>query len=128
VTPEGTDHGLVSPDGKAVVARGTDGRYQLYPLDGRKATPVPGLDERDYIISWRRDGRSLLIFRPTEMPTRVEHLDLSTGQRTHLRELAPVDRVGATAFYGIAFSADEKSYAYCLSRALGALYTVEGVR
>jgi dipeptidyl aminopeptidase/acylaminoacyl peptidase len=128
VTPEGTDHGLVSPDGSAVVARGTDGRYQLYPLDGSEPVPVPGLDDEDYPITWRQDGRSLLVYRPMEIPTRVERLDLSTGQRTLVRELAPVDRVGANAVYGVSFSADEKSYAYAFERILGALYSVEGVR
>jgi Tol biopolymer transport system component len=128
VTPEGTDHGLVSPDGRAVVARGTDGRYQLYPLDGSGPTRVPGLDDGDYLIAWRPDGRSLLVYRPMEIPTRVERLDLSTGQRTLVRELAPVDPVGVLAVYGVSFSADEKSYAYAVERAVGALYVVEGVR
>ena len=128
VTPEGTNRALVSPDGSAVVARGTDGRYQLYSLNGSGPTSVPGLDDGDYLIGWRPDGRSLLAYRPMEIPTRVERLDLSTGQRTLVRELAPVDRVGVQAVYGVSFSADEKSYAYAVERAVGALYVVEGVR
>ena len=51
-----------------------------------------------------------------EMPTGVERLNLSTGERTLVRELAPVDRVGANAVYGVTFSADEKSYAYAFER------------
>jgi hypothetical protein len=128
VTPEGTDHGLISPDGGTVVARDADGLYQLYPQDGSEPTPVPGLDDGDYLINWRADGRSLLIYRPMEIPSRVERLDLSTGQKTLVRELAPADLVGAQAVYGVSFSADEKSYAYALERAVGALYVVEGVR
>jgi eukaryotic-like serine/threonine-protein kinase len=127
VTPEGTSGGSLSPDGRAMVARGADGRFQLYPLDGGGASPVPGLDDRDVIIHWR-DARSLLVHHPTDMPTRVERLDLKTGQRTLLRELAPVDRAGAVRFDGVSFSTDEKSYAYSVSRFVGALFTVEGVR
>ena len=62
------------------------------------------------------------------MPTRVERIDLKTGQRTLLRELAHVDRAGAVRFDGVSFSADEKAYAYSVSRFVGALFTVEGVR
>ena len=128
VTPEGTDRGVLSPDAKSIVARGADGGYQVYPIEGGAAAPVPGLDNRDDIIGWRRDGRSLLVFRPREMPVRVDRLDVSTGQRTLFRELAPADRAGAIRFEGVSFSADEKSYAYTVSRFVGALYAVEGVR
>ena len=128
MTPEGTDHGRVSPDGTAVVARSADGRYRLYALEGGGPVPVPGLDERDQIITWRSDGRSLLVYRPVEIPTRVDRLDLSTGQRTLLRELAPADRAGALRFQGVSFSADERSHAYGVSRKVGSLYAVEGGR
>ena len=72
--------------------------------------------------------RSLLVYREMEISTRVERLDLTTGQKTPFRNLAPVDRAGAVRFDGVSFSADEKSYAYTVSRFVGALYTVEGVR
>ena len=90
--------------------------------------PVTGLAAADVIISYRPDGRSLLSYQLWEMPARVESLDLETGRRTLMRELAPADRVGATAFYGVDFSADEKSYVYCLDRSIAALFSVEGVR
>jgi serine/threonine protein kinase len=86
------------------------------------------VNKRADIIDWSQEGRSLLVYRPMEMPARVERLELSTGQRTPFRELAPADRAGAVRFQGVSFSADEKSYAYTVSRFVGALYTVEGVR
>jgi eukaryotic-like serine/threonine-protein kinase len=128
VTPEGTDRGVVSPDGRTIVARGTDGRYQMYPLDGSHPVPVAGLEAVDVIINFRPDGRSLLVFGLWQIPARVESLDLATGRRTLIRELAPADRIGAVAFYGVDFSADEKSYVYCLDRSIAALFSVEGVR
>jgi hypothetical protein len=128
VTPEGTDRAIVSPDGRTVVARGTDGRYQRYPMDGGDPVPVAGLEAGDLIINFKPDGRSLLVYRLWEIPARVESVDLETGRRTLTREVAPADRIGAIGFYGVDFSPDEKSYVYCLDRSLGALYTVEGVR
>jgi len=128
VTPEGIDQGRVSADGTALVARGQNGRYRRYPMDGSPPVPVPGLDNGDAIITWRSDGRSLLVYRPAEIPIRVDRLDLSTGQRTLLRELAPADRAGVTVIEAVSFSADEKSYAYGFKRSVGSLYAVEGVR
>jgi Tol biopolymer transport system component len=128
VTPEGTDHGVMSVDGRTFVARGTDGRYQRYPQDGGAPSPVPGIEGVDTIIGFRPDGRSLLVYRPKSIPSRVESLDLGTGARTLVRELAPADRIGAVGFYGADISADEKAYVYCLDRTLGALYAVEGAR
>jgi hypothetical protein len=90
--------------------------------------PVAGLESVDLIMAFRPDARSLLVYRPWEIPCRVFSLDLATGQKTLFRTVAPIDRIGAIAFYGVSFSADEKSYVYCLDRALGALYAVEGVR
>lgn len=128
LTPEGTDRGVISPDGRTVLARGNDGRYQIYPADGGQPTPVAGLEAFDIIVGFRADGRSLLVYRPLEMPIRIESLDLATGRRTRVRDLAPVDRTGAVASYGLDFSADENAYVYCLDRSLGALYSVMGVR
>jgi Tol biopolymer transport system component len=125
LTPEGTDRAVVSPDGRTVVARATDGRYQRYPPDGSAPAPVAGLEAVDLIINFRPDGRSLLVYRLWEIPARVESVDLDTGRRTLIREVAPADRIGAVGFYGVDFSPDEKSYVYCLDRSLGALYTVE---
>jgi hypothetical protein len=118
----------VSPDGTTIVARGADGHYRLHPLAGGTAVPVSGLDEGDEVIRWRSDGRSLLVYRPQDMPTRVDSLDLPTGQRTLVRELAPADRAGALRFEGVVFSADERSYVYGVDRKAGSLYAVEGVR
>ena len=128
VTPEGTDRGMISPDGRTVVARGTDGRYRRYPSDGSASQPVAGLDAFDDILSFRPDGRTLLVYRPRDVPSRVESVDLATGQRALVRELAPADRVGAVGFYGCDLADDEKSYVYCLDRSLSALYAVTGVR
>ena len=107
VTPAGTDRAIVTPDGREVVARGSDGRYQRYPLDEGQGVPMTGLEGDDLIISFRPDGRSLLVYRSFEMPGRIQSVDLSTGRRTLVRELTPIDRIGAVGFYGVDFSADE---------------------
>ena len=128
VTPEGTSGGRMSPDGTAVVARRADGRYERFPLPGGEGTPVPGLEPGDAVLGWSADGRSLVVYRPADIPARVDRLDLATGTRTLLKELAPTDRAGVVHISAISFSADGSAYAYAVTRIVGTLYAVEGVR
>jgi hypothetical protein len=130
VTPEGTRNGRVSPDGSAVVARGADGGFRLYTVNGSAPVPVPvpGLEVGERILGWRADGRSLLVSRQGEIPVRIDRLDVSTGERSLVREIAPTDRAGVIEIPEITFSADEKSYAYTVIRVVGPLYVVEGLR
>jgi hypothetical protein len=62
------------------------------------------------------------------MPARIETIELATGQRTLLREIAPENRIGAIASVGVDFSDDEKHYVYSIWRSVGELFWVEGVR
>ena len=140
ITPEGTIHGRCSPDATSVIAFTPDGRFRKHRIDrsagssgsagsnASEGVPVPGLDARDEILGWRADGSSILVYRPTEIPGRVDRVDFETGERTLLRELAPADRAGLLNFEGVSFSADEKAYAYGVTRIVGTLYVVEGVR
>ncbi len=140
ITPEGTIHGRCSPDATSVVALAADGRFRRHRIDGSPGSAGPagldtdegvavaGLDARDEILGWRADGRSILVYRPTEIPGRIDRLDLETGQRTLLRELAPADRAGLLNFEGASISADEEAYAYGFTRIPGTLYAVDGVR
>jgi sugar lactone lactonase YvrE len=128
VTPDGTSRAIASPDGKDVIARTADGSFQRYPLDGSAPSPVPGLDRDDFILRFRSDGRSLVAMRPLDVPGRIESVDLATGGRTLLREIAPDNMLGAIGLVGVDLSEDEKSYAYSIARSWGELFTVEGVR
>ncbi len=127
VTPEGTHRAIAFPDGMDVLACAADGRFNRYPLNGGAPTPVAGLNREDVILGLRPDGKSLLAMRPWEMPARVEVVELATGKRTLLRELAPDSRIGTTATVGVDFSEDEKSYVYAVWRSVGELFLVEGV-
>ncbi|HUD64893.1 MAG TPA: hypothetical protein VMQ17_09960 [Candidatus Sulfotelmatobacter sp.] len=64
-TPEGTRDGLLSPEGKLVLARGADGEKLNLRDRGRRARaesrPVPGLTEADVLAQWSVDGGSVLV-------------------------------------------------------------------
>ena len=64
ITPEGTVGLLVSPDGKFVLARDSERKRWLYPLDGGDPQPFTApLDPGDPIIVWEKDGKSVLAIK-----------------------------------------------------------------
>jgi hypothetical protein len=97
-------------------------------LDGSAASELPGLDDRDEVIRLGGGGKSVVVFRPTEMPGAIERLDLATGERSVLFELAPADRRGAVNVVGASLSADASAYAYSYQRTLSVLFAIEGAR
>jgi Tol biopolymer transport system component len=129
VTPPGTTQGLISPDGNSILVRDADfGKFSIYPATGGPAKPVPGAAPDDEMIRWSADGRSVLTYRRGQVPARVERLDLATGKRVFVRQLAPPSRAGVLNVRYIAFSDDERSYAYSFDRVLCRLAGVTGVK
>ncbi len=128
ITPEGTAGGLITPDGKFLLA--VDGKRQrwLYPLAGgepQKFNVVPNPNER--VMRLFDGGKSLLV-RTTTVPAQVTRIDIATGHREPLKEIAPADPAGAQAIPSLVFSADGKSYAYSVGRILSDLYVVDGLK
>jgi hypothetical protein len=66
--------------------------------------------------------------RGSELPTRVERLDLATGHRELVRTLRPADASGVTDVGAIRMTPDAKAYAYSFVRNLADLYVVEGLK
>ena len=112
VTPEGTRDGLLSLDGKLVLARGPDGKYSVYPIAGGDSRPVPVLADADIVVQWSADGPSALAYRRGEIPYHLESVDLVTGKRQLFKELAPADRTGLLSLREIFVTDDRRSYAY----------------
>jgi len=129
VTPEGTTDGFVSPDGLQVLVRESSGGQKLYPLDGGAPRAVPGTTPDDAVVRWTPDGKSLLVMNLySEVPLRVEKLDIATGRREPYKTLGPADPVGALQIYPIALNDDGRSYAYTVRRQASHLFLVTGAR
>src|ERR1035441_4193546 len=78
ISPEGT-YGLaflVAPDGQEVAAVGPDQKGYLYPVAGGKPRPIPSLAEGELPIAWSADGHSIFVYRPAELPTKVDRIEL----------------------------------------------------
>ena len=59
---------------------------------------------------------------------RVFALDVASGSRTLLHELATRDRVGTGNIQGVWVSADGRSYVYTYFRALQGVYVIKNLR
>ncbi|HVH55866.1 MAG TPA: protein kinase [Vicinamibacterales bacterium] len=128
LTPTGVAprRNTISPDGKWLAA-GQNGVVQLFPVDGGDVRPVPGTVPGDAPIRWNTDGRVLYV-RNGRSPVRIFAVDVSSGTRTLLHELAPRDAVGTEGIAEVRLTPDGASYAYGYMRTLQSLYQVTGLR
>ena len=130
ISPEGT-YGLaylISPDGKEVAAVGPDQKGYLYPVGGGDPRPIPSLAAGDLPVAWSSDSRSIFVYRSAELPAKVDLIDLSSGRRTHWKELRPSDPAGVEFIGPILMTADAKTYVYGYRRLLTDLYVVDGLK
>lgn len=129
VTPEAATNGTVSPDGLQILYSKPGGAYFIVQrAGGGAAQSVSGMGPDDQVIRWSVDGRSLYVFRPANVPFRLERLDLASGRRALVREFAPADRTGVLNGWGGTLTDDTKSYAYSYARMMSRLFVVEGAR
>jgi hypothetical protein len=61
-------------------------------------------------------------------PTKVEILDLATGQRRLYREMKPADPSGVLGVGPVCLSPDGEAYLYSFTRSLSDLYLARGLR
>jgi hypothetical protein len=128
VTPEATANCSVSPDGLQILYSKAGGTYLVQRAGGGAAEPAPGLTTDDLVIRWSADNRSVFVYRPTNVPFKIERLDLASGRRVLIREVAPVDRAGVLYGTMAALTDDAKTYAYDYKRMTSQLFVVDGVR
>ncbi|HYW39611.1 MAG TPA: protein kinase [Terriglobales bacterium] len=130
ISPEGT-YGLaylISPDGQEVAAVGPDQKGYLYPVAGGDPRPIPNLAEGELPVAWSGDGRSMFVYRPAELPAKVDRIELPTGRRTLWKQLRPADPAGVEFIGPILMTADTKTYVYGYRRLLTDLYVVDGLK
>jgi eukaryotic-like serine/threonine-protein kinase len=130
ISPEGirASQWVISPDGTQVAAAQTDRKGYLFPIGGGDAKEIAGFPEGYIPVGWSSDGKTLLIYNPGDLPAKVEHLNLATGQRQPWKSLMPADAAGVTDLGPILITPDGKSYVYEYGRTLSDLYLVEGIR
>ena len=130
ITPEGIDFMEVHvlPGGTHVAAMNSDQEHWTYAIDGSDSKPIPHLERTDRIVQWMDDAMAVLVYRTNEIPSRVQRVDLATGERTLWRELTPPDPTGIYRVGRLRVSADLSAYAYTYYMQLVDLHVVTGLR
>ncbi len=108
-----------------MLARGPDGKYSLYDIAGGEPRPMSALTDSDTLAQWSTDGRSVLAYRRSEIPRRLERVDLTTGRRTLFKEFAPADRTGLLSMRELFVTDDLHSLAYTAYYQVSSLFVSE---
>jgi len=109
VMPAGMSIRTVAPGGQRAVATMPDGRVVLFDFGDQHTQPV-SISGNDEIAGWADDA-SVFVYSRT-IPSRLERVDVVSGQRTLVRELSPADRAGVLRLAGVALTPDARAYAY----------------
>ncbi|HVQ29625.1 MAG TPA: hypothetical protein VMV21_08610, partial [Vicinamibacteria bacterium] len=131
--PLGPESGVsffaVSPDGSSVAVRSSPGSVSLLPIDGGTPREIPGVADDLSVGSFSGDGKSLFLVRTSvAFPCEVHRLDLSRGQTTLFKRVAPADPTGISECSWMNLSTDGESYAYAFHRSYADLILAEGLR
>lgn len=128
VTPAGVRGGLLTPDGRFLLATNAKRQRWLYPLSGGDPQPLNFMltaDER--ALGFMGDDHTLLV-AGADIPMHVSRLDITTGHREPWKDIEPSDLAGLKGLPNIRFSADGRAYAYSTFRILSDLYVVSGLK
>ena len=129
LTPKNTWGVVVSPDGTLV--GGHRHGPANFDLAGRWRPINSGQRVRrshDRPVSWSEDGRSLWLFRRSEVPAPVFKLEIATGRRQLWKKLVPPDAAGVYSVIEFQTTPTGNAYVYSYTRLLSQLYMVRELK
>jgi hypothetical protein len=126
-TPEGLAAYVISPDGKYVAALDANENIQICALDGGAPQPAKGLQPAETPVQWTADASGLYVFHKGEVPLHIYKVNIHTGQRQFVRDLAPADGSGVVGVGPVAMSRDASRYVYSYYRVFSTLYIIAGL-
>jgi Tol biopolymer transport system component len=119
---------VISSDGSMLAAFDAYGQVMMAPLAGGDVRPVPGVEDGERPLEWRADGRTLYVYREDRLPVEVFEVDVATGTRRPVKEIALRGLSGVDPPHVVlALTPDAAGYAYSYRLALDELYLVTGL-
>jgi hypothetical protein len=128
LTPEGVEHAWIAQNERTLLTMSPGGSYEIRAAGSDQASPARGLTPIDVPIGWSTDGESVVVTTGGQIPARVERVNVTTGARTLLKELAPPDRAGLTSVVLEQWIEDGRGYVFRYQRSLSTLFAATGVR
>ena len=105
-----------------------DYKPRLFPLNGGAARIIPGVEPGYRVAQWSADSAALYVFRPGDVPVRIERLDIATGKMKLVRELVPADLGGVVSIGPIITNVNASEFAYSYYQTLSVLYVISGLK
>jgi serine/threonine protein kinase len=130
VTPEGVTGGLVSPDGRFILANSSS-HFAVYPVAGGAPRHVTGLEQGFVPLQWAEDNKSVYGYRPGQpgrVPTKVYKVNLETGVKSLIHELQPTTTAGVVTIAPVVVTRDGSRVAYSYYQVLSVLYLISGLQ
>jgi hypothetical protein len=130
ITPEGMGGVQLSPDGKNVAVRASDGKRGIWSLETGTFRAIPGLESKDIVIGWTPDGGSVYVTlsNPLAKSLKVDRVNIQTGKRDPWRTLGEEPGGQGATVGGLHLSSDGSAYAYLYVRVLSEAYVVTGLK
>jgi eukaryotic-like serine/threonine-protein kinase len=126
LTPESV-LATLAPDGRTLLLAHADGRFDRSSIEGGPSQPVLGLQPGDRPVGWSLDSGAVYVQQGVESPARVERIDLTTGQRSVVRQLTP-GGLGTVAEVFVTDWVDDGGwYAYNYTSLPSTMFVVSGV-
>jgi eukaryotic-like serine/threonine-protein kinase len=127
VLPEGVYPATITRDGETILGIDPEKQWHWYPVNGGAPRPALGLTAEDSpagILGWSADGTTLFARSGTDVPARIDRLEVASGRRTLLGEISPPDRTGLFAIDPSTVSRDGAQYSYRYWKRLSTLFVV----
>jgi dipeptidyl aminopeptidase/acylaminoacyl peptidase len=112
--------------GKCLIASNATGTWRRFDLKGFGPS-VAQMQPTDTLLSCAPDGSWAIVGNDTAIPAVAYRVDLATGDRRKLAEIAPADRVGLLRVF-ITDYWESGEYAYWYVRGLSTLYSATPVQ
>ena len=118
--------GTLAPDGTTLLLTLPGGQFARSSTDGATPVPIISLHGEDRPVGWSADSRAVFVQRSLDAPAFVERVDLTTGQRTTVRQLTADGISSITQINIKAWLNDGRWYVYNYTTLPSTLFVVSG--
>jgi len=127
LTAEGV-RGMVTADGKFLIARGDKGPPEILPVEGGSpARELKGWQEKDRPIQVTADGSVIYAVNYNGMSAAVYRVRVDNGSRQLVKTLEMHDPAGGFGITRVVTTPDGQYFAYNTLRQLSELYLLQGL-
>jgi len=128
LTPEGVSGDIsVSPDGNLLAVSGGM-RTWLVPSSGGEPRVVTAIHPGEVVAGWALGGHALYAVRGWDLPGQLFRIEIDSGRREPVKQLAPADRAGVQVIDFVLVTPDLRTVAYGFNRTLTEMYVVRGLK